>query len=102
MPKTANEVGDRIIDEFDAPGEGDWKHFRDGELSVQAWAESWNGASVQLQLSHDKIHAVDIDDGVLTEVNSGMLGLPSGVYLRAVVTGDPEQLVVSVAPTAGR
>jgi hypothetical protein len=99
MPKSPEELGKRILDDVSSAGPSDWISTRkEGELSVQAWAERWNGAKVQLQISHDKIHAVDIDGAVLDQASTGMLGLPSGLYLRAVVTGAPDKLTVSVAP----
>ena len=103
MPKGANEVGFRIWDERGHSGPGPWEKLpRLGELSIQAWAREWNGARVQLQLSHDGEHAVDIDGALLSEENSGMFGVPSGVHLRAVVVGNPVGLVVSAAPVTER
>lgn len=99
MPKSPEEIGKRLLDDCSVAGEGEWVSTRkEGPLSVQAWAGAWNGAKVKLQISHDKIHAIDIDGAVLDESGSGMLGIPSGLYLRAVVIGAPEQLTVSIAP----
>ncbi|MEO1616987.1 MAG: hypothetical protein AAFV88_14115 [Planctomycetota bacterium] len=101
MAKNPNEIGERIVDEQDGPGAGQWHSVArgGGDLSVQAWAENWNNAAVQMQVSHDKIHAVDVDGGQLTEDSPGMLGIPAGIYVRALVRGEPVGLVVSIAPT---
>ena len=99
MPRSPNEIGDRIVDEVSQPGLTPWKSFgKLGLMSVQAWADAWNGASVQLQLSHDKENFVDFDGAVFNEQERGLFGVPSGVYLRGVVVGSPIGLVVSAQP----
>lgn len=102
MPKdkSSAELGKRIVDSVSEPGATEWVYIEPlGDLSVQAWADNWNGATAQIEISHDRQHATKLMGGLLSIADDGMHPIPSGVYYRAVVTGKPSNLVVSVTPT---